>query len=108
MKEKDFQQIKSVLWSAAVSLTFFWKLNILKESFKGVKDFLNFFPSVGPLLGLFVFSVVVFLLAFGVFSLIKPKSQKLAFWVYLLSVVVFVFMVFPPVFGPIVALITGK
>lgn len=108
MEDKKIQQINSILWAAVVSVNFFWILNILKESYKGVKAFLNFYPAVGPLLGLFIFSGLVFIIAFLILVALKPKNQKLAFWAYLISVIAFFFMVFPPVWEPIVDVLVGK
>src|SRR3989344_2523368 len=97
MEEHKIQQINSVLWAAALTLNFFWILNILKESYKGVKDLLNFYPPVGPLLGLFIFSGIVFFVSILILLTIKPKSQRTAFLVYVTSALVFFLMVFPPV-----------
>lgn len=108
MEDKKIQQINSILWAAALTLNFFWILNILKESYKEVKAFLNFYPAVGPLLGLFLSSAVVLCLSYFVFAMIKPKSQKTAFWFYTISAIVFFFMVFPPIFNPFVDILTGK
>lgn len=108
MEDQKIQQINSILWAAALTLDFFWILNILKESYKGVKAFLNFYPAVGPLLGLFIFSGIVFVLSYLVFAMIKPKSQKTVFWFYTISAIVFFLMVFPPIFQPFVDTLTGK
>lgn len=108
MNETNIQRANAILWSAALALTFFWVLNLFKESYAGVKSFLNFYPSVGPLLGLFIFSGLLYLIAFFVFSLLKLNSQKAAFWMLLVSSVVFFLMVFPPVYEPIVHILAGK
>ncbi len=104
----------SVILAAAITLNFFWVLNILKEAYKPVKDFLNFYNPTGPLLGLFIASLIVFALSMIIFSLIfgnslsKKGAQKFAIWFYIVSVILFFFMVFPPVFEPIVEILTGK
>ena len=108
MEEHKIQQINSVLWAAALTLNFFWILNILKESYKGVKDLLNFYPPVGPLLGLFIFSGIVFFVSILILLMIKPKSQRTAFLLYVTSALVFFLMVFPPVWEPIVDILAGK
>lgn len=108
MEGKINQQINSVLWAATLALNFFWILNIFKEAFSEVKSFLNFYPPVGPLLGLYIVSGIVFLISFAVVAMIKPRSQKIAFWVYVISAVAFLFMVFPPIFIPIAHLLAGK
>lgn len=108
MEDNKIQQINSKLLAAGLTLNFFWILNILKESYKEVKAFLNFYPDVGPLLGLFIFSGIVFFISLVVLVMIKPKSQKTAFWFYALSAVIFFFMVAPPFFKPLVDILTGK
>lgn len=108
MEEKINQQINSVLWAAAFVLNFFWIINIFKEAFSEVKSFLNFYPPVGPLLGLYIFSGIVFLISYAAVVMIKPKSQKSAFWIYVISAVAFFFMVFPPIFIPIAHLLAEK
>ncbi|HEY4694857.1 MAG TPA: hypothetical protein VIH52_02755 [Candidatus Nanoarchaeia archaeon] len=108
MEDQKVQPLNSALWAAALALNFFWVLNILKEAFSSTKNFLNFYPSVGPLLGLFVFSGVVFLASVLIFLITKPKSQKTAFWVYIISAIIFFFMVFPPIFEPLVGFLAGK
>ena len=105
--EKQIIQSNSVLYSAGITLTFFWVLNILKESFDGIKSSLNFYPPIGPLLGLFLSSILLFAVLLAIVPLFKPKNQKLTFWKLVISAIIFVFMVFPPIFEPIVDLIKG-
>ena len=108
MEDKKIPQINSVLWAGALALNFFWILNILMESYKGVKAFLNFYPAVGAVLGLFIFSGIVFIVFYIILVMIKPKSQKIAFWFYTISATAFFFMVFSPIFNPIVNLLVGE
>lgn len=108
MEDQRSQQLNSKLLAAGFTLNFFWVLNILKESYAGVKSILNFYAPVGPLLGLFISSVIVFVLSYLIFAMMKPKSQKTAFWFYTISVIVFFLMVFPPIFKPLVDILTGK
>lgn len=106
MKNEELFWANGALLAACSSLTFFWILNILKESFAGVKSFLNFYPPVGPLLGLFVFSILVHIIIFIMFSnIFKITNQKWSFWVLIISSVLFFFMVFPPVFAVIAGLL---
>jgi len=104
----------SVILSAAISLNFFWVLNVFKEAYKSVKNFLNFYPPTGPLLGLFIASLVVFALSVITLPLIlsdrlgTKSAQKFAIWLYTVSVVLFFFMVFPPVSEPLVEMLSGK
>ncbi len=92
-------------WVASFSLTFFWVLNILKESFANIKNFLNFYPPIGPLLGLFVFSILIFILSLLILKSAKLENQKKAYFAMLISAILFSLMVFPPVFEVIVGLI---
>lgn len=102
----------AALWGASLSLTFFWIINILKEAYPSFKSFLAFYPAVGPLLGLFIAAVLVFLVA--TFVLVKVNkftakfSESASFWVYVVSVLLFFLMVFPPIFEPIAEIIAGK
>lgn len=102
MNGNEAFRVNGVTLAASSSLTFFWVLNILKESFSPVKGFLNFYPPVGPLLGLFVFSIAVFAVAFLIFRKVRVEDQKLSFWVLMVSATVFSLMVFPPVFEVVV------
>lgn len=99
--EKRIIQSNSILYSASITLMFFWILNVLKEGFDAVKSSLNFYPPVGPLLGLFLSSILFFAVLSVIIPAFKPKNQKLAFWMLVLSATIFVFLVFPPIFEPI-------
>lgn len=90
------------LWAGSFTLSFFWVLNILKESFSVIKNFLNFYPPVGPLLGLFIFSILVFILSLFVLKSLNLSNQKKAYFALIISAILFFLMVFPPVFEIIV------
>src|SRR3989338_11031296 len=94
--------VNNVLVSGGLTLTVFWILNILKTAFPTVKSFLTFYEPVGPLSGLYVISILFFVLFISLFTSFKIRSQTKAYWIYVVSVVLFVIMVFPPVFEPIV------
>jgi hypothetical protein len=96
--EKSISTSLRFLWAGSFSLTFFWVLNILKEGFSFIKDFLNFYPPVGPLLGLFIFSILVFILSIFVLRSFKLTNQKKAYFAYVFSAILFFLMVFPPIF----------
>lgn len=87
----------SIIWSASLTLTFFWVLNIFKETNSQVKVFLNFYPPTGPLLGLFLVSILFFLSLLLILPK-KWKDQKRAFWVLIISTIIFFLMTFPPIF----------
>lgn len=105
--EKQVIQSNSVLYSASITLTFFWILNIFKESFDAVKSSLNFYPPVGPLLGLFLSSILFLAVLSVMVPVFKPRNQKLSFWMLVMSAIIFLFMVFPPIFEPLVDIIKG-
>ncbi len=102
----------AALWGATKALTVFWIVNILKEAYKPVKDVLGFYSPVGPLLGLFLVSLAVFVVVTYVLAkstnLTQKLSEKTTFWAYAGSVALFFVMVFPPVFEPIVNVLAGK
>lgn len=96
MKTKE-TQATTAIWASSLSLTFFWILNIFKEANAGVKNFLNFYPPVGPLLGLFLFSILLLLILL-ILRPVRFSNQKTAFWALILSSILFFCMTFPPIF----------
>lgn len=104
MKEK----INSYLVSAGISLNVFWISNLFKTASPGVKEFLDFYKPVGPLLGLFIISSIAFLLGLVVFRYLTIGNQKFAVRIYIISVILFLFMVFPPILEPIAEMLAGK
>ena len=108
----SIQTIHATLFAAATSLNAFWILNIMKEASPAVKAFLGFYPVTGPLLGLYIASILVFLVSLAVLRNV-PVTQtgafmKFAGWYFMLSVIVFFFGVFPPVYVPIVEWLTSS
>lgn len=112
--EKAKSKSISTILAAAITLNFFWITNIFKEANKSVSKFLNFYNPTGPLLGLFIISLVLFFILIAILYLIfrnklgSKDSQKFVIWFYIVSVILFFFMVFPPVFEPIVEILSGK
>lgn len=104
MKAKETQAM-IVIWASSLTLTFFWVLNIFKEANKGIENFLNFYPPIGSLLGLFIFSILFLLILLIILRFVRPNNQKTAFWVLILSAILFFCMTFPPVFEIFVNLI---
>lgn len=94
-------QANAVILSTATSLTFFWILTLLKAAYPPIKAALNFYPPVGPLLGLYSSSLLVLLISYSIIKTKNPTNQQRAFWALLISSVAFFIMVFPPVFEPI-------
>lgn len=105
--EKKVYQANSVLLAASAGLTVFWILNIFKETYPGVKAVLNFYPPVGPLLGLFLVSMAAMAVAYYLILKIKPKNQMVGFFVFSASAIIFALMVFPPIFEPLIKMLQG-
>lgn len=91
----------SYVVSAGIALVVFWVLGILKVAYPGVKSTLAFYDPIGPLLGLYTVSTVVFVIFSAIFQVMKIKNQAFAFWFFVISAILFAIMVFPPVFEPI-------
>ena len=90
------------LLAAGLTFIVFWVANILKESYPSVKELLEFYKPIGPLLGLFALSLAVLVIFSAFFQVIKIKNQNFAVWFFAISALAFAVMVFPPVFEPIV------
>ena len=105
----SIQTIHAALLSAATSLNAFWLLNIAKEASPTVKAFFNFYPVTGPLLGLYIASIAVFCILFvamrNAHFLQRDASGIFIRWYFVLSVILFFFAIFPPVYVPIVELL---
>ena len=102
----SLQTIHAILFSAATSLNAFWLLNVAKEASPAVKEFFNFYPVTGPLLGLYIASIIALVASFAaVRSLHVTRAgafMKFSGWYFVLSVIIFFFAVFPPVYEPVV------
>jgi len=93
------------LISASITLLLFALINIFKTAFPAFSAMLNFYPPVGPLLGVYILSIILFLLFLGIFSIVKIKNQSFAFWFFVVSTIAFLLLVFPPIFEPIAHLL---
>ncbi|OGD88206.1 hypothetical protein A2870_01175 [Candidatus Curtissbacteria bacterium RIFCSPHIGHO2_01_FULL_41_11] len=102
MENQIFWKINAIQLAGACSLIFFVILNILKATYPPVSEKLNFYEPVGPLLGLFLASICVYLAAFLLFRQLKIKNTSFATLALIISAIVFFLMVFPPFFEPIV------
>jgi|SRR3989344_9522321 len=98
----------NLLVSSGLTLTVFWILNILKTAFPTVKSFLIFYEPVGPLSGLYIISILFFILLTAIFISFKIRSQTHAYRIYVVSIILFVIMVSPPIFEPIAHILGGK
>lgn len=97
MKEK----INNYLLSGGIALNVFWISNIAKTANPGVKEFFDFYKPVGPLLGLFIMSSLIFLGSLLLFKTFKISNVKFSVRFYIISTILFLFMVFPPILEPI-------
>lgn len=103
----------AAMYAGSASLTVFWVLIILKESYEGISDLLNFYKPVGPLLGLFLLALAIFAAVYYwavsfLGSAVPEKQQKhqtKASRVFVSASILVFFMTFPPIFGVIVDLL---
>ncbi len=102
-------QATSVLYAGAVSMTSFWIFFILVESYHGLSSVFGFYKPVGALLGVFLASLFIFAVTcygltsyFANNSSAHKKVQAKAISSYMVSAILFLFMVFPPIIEPII------
>lgn len=107
-EEERISSANRVLVSVALSLSVFWVLNILKTAYPIVKSNLTWYRPIGPLLGVYVVSIGFLLLFLLVLRVKKMMNQALAYWIYVVAIILFAVMVFPPVFEPIAHLLGGS
>ncbi len=105
--ELNIQTANGYLTSAAIALVAFWVLGILKVAFPGVKSLLAFYKPIGPLLGLFTVSIIIFIVFSAIFHVVRVRDQTFAFWFFVISTILFAIMVFPPIFEPIAHTLGG-
>lgn len=96
----------AALYASSASVTAFWITIILKESYTGFSNLLNFYKPVGPLLGLFLLALFVFAAVYyavnskldgAKVASLRKHSQK-SITVFMVSTILVFFMTFPPVF----------
>ena len=98
MINKPYNIINAALFSAATSLNVFWILIVLKGAYPAVSKFMNFHPPTGPLLGLYIFSILIFALCFlaGWFAFQgRDKAWIFLRWYFIGSVIFYVFITLP-------------
>jgi hypothetical protein len=112
--DKSNSMAASSLYGGALSLTVFWLLVVLKAAYQPLSDFLNWYDPVGPLLGTFGVGLLVFLVgAYAFDTQLKATSaaspgvhEKRAALLFMLSIILVFFMTFPPIFEPIVEILS--
>ena len=108
MKTKTLTPVINFLYAVSASLNFFWILNIIKTAAPATKGWLTLYVPVGPLSGLFIYSLLfglgVFVVLGRVIRSVNQASERRAFVIYYSSIVLFFLMVFPPIFEAVAKL----
>ena len=108
MKTKTLTPVINFLYAVSASLNFFWILNIVKTAVPATQGWLTLYAPVGPLSGLFIYSLLFGLAAFvflsRVIRSVNRASESRVFVVYYFSIVLFFLMVFPPIFETVAKL----
>ena len=104
---EDSYKTNKYLVSASITLLLFALINIFKTAFPAFSATLNFYPPVGPLLGVYLLSIIIYLISLGIFTAVKIKNQSFTFWFFVVSTIAFLLLVFPPIFEPIAHLLGG-
>lgn len=93
----------SAFLSASFTLHLAWIRNLLVHKISFFRDLLNIVPSVGPVSGLYLTTVISFLLLFGIFVLFF-KGRDCSVWrgrvfgFFYISVVMFLVFTLPAVY----------
>ena len=100
MINKPYNIINAALFSAATSLNAFWILIVLKGAYPAISKFMNFYPPIGPLLGLYIFSTLIFVLCFfaGWFAFRDRDKVSTLLYRYFIASVIFYALITLPVF----------
>ena len=108
MKTKTLTPVINFLIAVSASLNFFWILNIIKTAAPATKGWLTLYAPVGPLSGLFIYSLLFGLAVFAILSrvirIVNQAGERRAFVIYYSSIVLFFLMVFPPIFEAVAKL----
>ena len=105
---RTYNIINAALFSAATSLNAFWILIVLKGAYPAVSKFMNFHPPTGPLLGLYISSILIFVLCFLVCRFVFHGTDKAstAFYCYFIwSVIFYAFVTLPVFHEPLIHLL---
>ena len=108
MINNPYNIINSVIFAVATSLNAFWILIVLKGVYPAVSAFMNFHPPTGPLLGLYIFSILIFVLCFLVCWFAFHSTDKALtpfYWYFIGSVILYVFITLPVFHEPIIDLL---
>ena len=111
-QERNLNTINAMLLATSFSATIFWIMNIFKVVSPAFKNFLQVYNPAGPLSGLFVYSIVgfvVFWLLWLLFSMRAnaKKYLKASIITFYVTTVLFFFMVWPGIFEAIAGIFKG-
>lgn len=109
MKTRSIKPTIALLYALSASFNAFWVFTIIKAASKTFKKAITLYDPVGPLSGLFAYSLLVAAVVFVVLLVLLPskislRQQKIAYGIYFISIILFFLMVFPPIFEPIAEL----
>jgi len=109
---KNLNMINALLLAASFSATIFWVMNIFKVASPAFKSFLEVYAPAGPLSGLFVYPIIgffVFWLLWSIFTIKANASKylKSSIITFYVTIILFFFMVWPGIFGPVAELLKG-
>ena len=108
MTDKPYNIINAAIFSAATSLNAFWILIVLKGAYPSVSKFMNFHPPTGPLLGLYIFSILIFVLCFLAARFVfkgRDRAWASLRWYFIGSVILYVFITLPVFHEPLINLL---
>lgn len=93
----------SAYLSAAVTLQIAWIANLLVHRVPIVREQFNLIPSIGPVSGLYLKTIVSYFLLFGIFVLLFrgkdcSRWRERVFWFFLVSIVMFLVLTLPIVY----------
>lgn len=99
-------QLPKITLAASVALHAFWILLFAKEASKDFAKLMTVHAGVGPLSGLYLYSTLVGILIFLLLQPWRPRNTdqalRTAMTIFFLSLFLWLVLVFPPVYRPLV------
>jgi len=108
MTNKPYNIINAAIFAAATSLNAFWILIVLKGSYPAISAFMNFHSPTGPLLGLYISSILIFVSCFLADWFMfrnRDKTSAPLYWYFIGSVIFYVFITLPVFHEPLIHLL---
>jgi hypothetical protein len=101
--EKDAGKFYPIILGSAAGLTALWIINIIQESSESFAETITLISGVGPYSGVVFWSLITVLAVTVIVKLIIFRRQTTSFsvvnWVLLISVILQMLLLFPPVYG---------